>query len=81
MRFEPTIRLLVYILSKLAWKITNMKKRLSSCLECGDNTSILTQVSSGPEVTLICANCYSLKYSKESQSEIDHNEDEKSYIK
>jgi hypothetical protein len=58
-----------------------MKKYLSSCLECGDNTSILTQVSSGPEVTLICANCYSLKYSKESQSEIGHNEEEKSYIK
>jgi len=55
-----------------------MKKRLSGCLECGDNTSILTQVSSGPEVTLICANCYSLKYSKESQGEIDHNEEEKS---
>ena len=54
-----------------------MKKRLSSCLECGDNTSILTQVSSGPEVALLCANCYSLKYSKESQSEIDHNEEEK----
>ena len=53
-----------------------MKKRLSSCLECGDNTSILTQVSSGPEVALLCANCYSLKYSKESQSEIDHNEEE-----
>jgi len=58
-----------------------MKKLLSSCLECGDNTSILTQVSSGPEVALLCANCYSLKYSKETQSEIDHNEEEESYIK
>jgi len=59
-----------------------MKKRLSSCLECGDNTSILTQVSSGPEMALLCANCYSLKYSKENQSEIDHNEEEEeSYIK
>jgi|TARA_B110000438_G_C15360891_1_gene456251 hypothetical protein len=56
-----------------------MKKRLSSCLECGDNTSILTKVSSGPEVVLLCVNCNSLKYSKESQSEIDHNEKEKSY--
>jgi hypothetical protein len=52
-----------------------MKKRLSSCLECGDNSSILTQVSSGPEVALLCANCYSLKYSKENQSEIGHNEE------
>ena len=58
-----------------------MKKHLPSCLECGDNTSILTQVSGGPEVALLCANCYSLKYSKESQSEIDHNDEEKSYIK
>ena len=59
-----------------------MKKLLSSCLECGDNTSILTQVSSGPEVVLLCANCYSLKYSKDSQSEIDYNEEEEeSYIK
>ena len=56
-----------------------MKKRLSSCLECGDNTSILAKVSSGPEVVLLCVNCNSLKYSKESQSEIDHNEKEKSY--
>ena len=54
-----------------------MKKRLSSCLECGDNTSILTQVSCGPEVALLCANYYSLKYSKENQIEIDHNEEEK----
>ena len=52
-----------------------MKNRLSNCLEYGDNTSILTQVSSGPEVTHLCANCYSLKYSKENQSEIGHNEE------
>jgi hypothetical protein len=58
-----------------------MKKLLSSCLECGDNTSILTQVSSGPEVALLCGNCYKLKYSKESQSKIAHDEEEKSYIK
>jgi|TARA_B110000438_G_C15727781_1_gene612819 hypothetical protein len=57
-----------------------MKKHLHSCLECGDSTSILTQVSSGPEVALLCANCYTLKYSKERQSEIDHNEED-SYIK
>jgi hypothetical protein len=32
-------------------------------------------------VTLLCVNCYRRKYSKENQSEIDHNEDEESYIK
>ena len=31
-----------------------MKKRLSSCSGCRDETSILTQVSSGPEIVLLC---------------------------
>ena len=38
-----------------------MKKRLSGCSECGDDTAILTQVSSGPEVILLCTDCYNLK--------------------
>ena len=54
-----------------------MKRCLSSCLECGDNTSILTQVSSGPEVALLCTICYSLKYSKENRSEIDRNKEDR----
>ena len=37
-----------------------MKKRLSGCSECGDDTAILTQVSSGPEVILLCTDCYNL---------------------
>ena len=55
-----------------------MKKRLSSCSDCGDDTSILTQVSSGPEVILLCTDCYNLKYSKEIQNEISYFEKEKS---
>ena len=55
-----------------------MKKRLSSCSDCGDDISILTQVSSGPEVILLCTDCYNLKYSKEIQNEISYNEKEKS---
>jgi len=55
-----------------------MKKRLSSCSDCGDDTSILTQVSSGPEVILLCTDCYNLKYSKEIQNEISYVEKEKS---
>ena len=55
-----------------------MKKRLSSCNDCGDNTSILTQVSSGPEVVLLCSDCHNLKYSKEIQNEISYDEKEKS---
>jgi len=55
-----------------------MKKRLSSCSDCGDDTSILTQVSSGPEVILLCTDCYNLKYSKEIQNEISYVKKEKS---
>jgi len=54
-----------------------MKKRLSACTDCGDDTSILTQVSSGPEVALICTDCYNLKYSKEIQNEISYDKKEK----
>ena len=54
-----------------------MKKRLSDCSECGDDTAILTQVSSGPEVILLCTDCYNLKYLNETQNYISHNEEEK----
>ena len=50
-----------------------MKKRLSSCAECGEDNSILTQVSSGPEVLFLCSDCYNLKYSKEMQKEIEED--------
>jgi len=55
-----------------------MKFFLSNCSDCGNDTSILTQVSSGPEVILLCGDCYNLKYSKEIQNEISYNEKEKS---
>ena len=54
-----------------------MKKSLSSCTDCGDDTSILTQVSSGPEVIFLCSDCYNLKYSKEAQNEIKYVERKK----
>ena len=54
-----------------------MKKRSSICADCGDDSSILTQVSSGPEVTLLCSDCYNLKYLKEVQDEIGYFEKEK----
>jgi|TARA_B110000977_G_scaffold177463_1_gene234047 hypothetical protein len=53
-----------------------MKKNLSRCTDCGDDTSILTQVSSGPDVVLFCSDCYNLKYSKEIQNEIGYVEEE-----
>jgi hypothetical protein len=55
-----------------------MKKHLSNCTDCGDDTSILTQVSSGPEVILLCNDCYNLKYLKEVQNEISYDKTEKS---
>ena len=47
-----------------------MKKNLSSCADCGEDNSILTQVSSGPELIFLCSDCYNLKYSKEIQNKI-----------
>ena len=49
-----------------------MKKNLPSCDDCGDNNSILSQVSSGPDAILLCSDCYNLKYLKEKQSEINY---------
>ena len=52
-----------------------MKKRLSGCSECGDDIAILTQVSSGPEVILLCTDCYNLKHSNEIQNYIGYEEE------
>ena len=53
-----------------------MNKRLSSCADCGEDTSILTQISSGPEVIHLCSDCYKLKYSNEIQNKIKNVEEE-----
>ena len=47
-----------------------MKKILSSCSECGENKTILTQVSSTVEIIYLCNDCYKDKYSKEILNEI-----------
>ena len=54
-----------------------MKKRLYSCADCGDDNSILTQVSSGPEVILLCSDCYDTKYLNVVQNEVNHVKGEK----
>ena len=54
-----------------------MKKNLFRCEDCGENNSILTQVSSGPEVVFLCSDCYNLIHSKELQNEISYAEEEK----
>ena len=48
-----------------------MKKTLSSCNECGENKSILTQVSCTVEVIYLCSDCYKDKYSEEVRGEIE----------
>ena len=47
-----------------------MKKTLSSCAECGEDKSILTQVSCAMEVLYLCSDCYNNKYSKEETKEV-----------
>ena len=47
-----------------------MKKLLPSCAECGENKSILTQVSSTVEIIYLCSDCYKDKYSEEVQNKI-----------
>jgi len=51
-----------------------MKKRLSSCADCGENNSILTQISSTVEVIFLCIDCYNLKCEKEVRNEIKYVE-------
>ncbi|NMN67828.1 hypothetical protein VP91_00009770 [Candidatus Pelagibacter ubique] len=54
-----------------------MKKKLLSCIDCGDDTEILTQVSSAPEIKLLCSSCYNVKYSIELQAHVSCNKKNK----
>ena len=45
-----------------------MKKIPYSCAVCGENKSILTQVSSTVEIIYLCSECYRDKYSEETSS-------------
>ena len=49
-----------------------MKKILSRCADCAEDNSMLTQVSSGPEIIFLCSDCYNLKYSNVLQKEIKY---------
>ena len=55
-----------------------MKKISSRCAHCAEDSPMLTQVSSGPEITFLCSDCYNLKYSKEVQNEFKYIKKEKS---
>ena len=58
----------------LRWLIN--EKNLSGCEDCGEDNSILTQISSGPQPKLLCSDCYKLRYSNETQNKINHAEEE-----
>tara|TARA_B100000902_G_C26810533_1_gene668957 strand:+ start:484 stop:633 length:150 start_codon:yes stop_codon:yes gene_type:complete len=47
-----------------------MKNIPSSCAECGENKSILTQVSSTVEIIYLCSECYREKYLEETHNQI-----------
>ena len=49
-----------------------MKKILSSCNQCGESKSILTQVSCTVEVIYLCSDCYKDKYSEEARNQIEN---------
>ena len=53
-------------------KIFKMKKNPTSCQECGENNSILTQVSNTVEILYLCSDCYKDKYSEETGNQIEN---------
>ena len=54
-----------------------MVRFLPKCADCGDYNSILTQISSGPEIIFLCSDCYNFKYTKERLKENRYAEEEK----
>ena len=66
---------IIKVIFSITKNLAIMKKRLSGCSECGDDTAILTQVSSGPEIILLCTDCYNLKHSNETQNHISYEEE------
>jgi hypothetical protein len=49
-----------------------MKKNTSSCQECGENKTVLTQVSNTVEIIYLCSDCYQDKYSEDAKSQIEN---------
>ena len=49
-----------------------MKKNPCSCQECGENKTVLTQVSNTVEIIYLCSDCYQDKYSEEARNQIDN---------
>ena len=49
-----------------------MKKNPSSCAECGESKTILTQVCTTIEIIYLCSDCYKDKYLEEEKNQIEN---------
>ena len=47
-----------------------MKKKIPSCDECGENDTILTQVSNFSDIQYLCSDCYKSKHLEDSSNKI-----------
>ena len=45
-------------------------KKIPSCDECGENDTILTQVSNFSDVKYLCSDCYQSKYLEENSNKV-----------
>ena len=45
-------------------------KKISSCDECGENDSILTQVSNFNDIKYLCSDCYQAKYLEDNSNKV-----------
>ena len=45
-------------------------KKLPSCDECGENDTILTQVSNFNDIKFLCSDCYQSKYLEEKSNKV-----------
>ena len=47
-----------------------MTKKIPSCDECGENDTILTQVSNFSDIKYLCTDCYQSKYIEDNSNKI-----------
>jgi|TARA_B110000967_G_C18698688_1_gene466688 hypothetical protein len=45
-------------------------KKIPICDECGENDTILTQVSNFSDIKYLCADCYRLKYLEDNSNKV-----------
>jgi len=45
-------------------------KKISSCEECGENDTILTQVSNFNDIKYLCSDCYQAKYLEDNSNKV-----------